>query len=66
MLFHKLSANDVTLFINHPFFIDLTLAGIAAFNSNICLFGGSTTESYKIKAKTYNQRIKKMITLLTN
>jgi hypothetical protein len=66
MIFHKLSAIEVESFINQPFFIELTLAGIAAFNANICLFGGSSTDSYKIKAKTYNQRIKKIMNLLTN
>jgi hypothetical protein len=65
LIFHKMKANDVESFIKNEYCIDLTLAGIAAFNSNSCLFGGPVSQSYKIKAKTINQRLKKMMILLT-
>lgn len=65
MLFHRLTANDVDSFIKHEFCIELILAGIAAFNSNSCLFGGPNSMNFKIKAKTFNQRLKKITALLT-
>lgn len=65
LIFHSMKANDVESFIKNEYFIDLTLAGIAAFNANSCLFGGPLSLNYKIKAKTINQRLKKMMNLLT-
>lgn len=64
MDFHRLKANDVEIFCQNQYCIELMLSGIAAINANMELFGGKDSTNAKIKIKRMNQRVKQILSYL--
>jgi hypothetical protein len=58
---HLLKADEVEQFCKDPFALTLLLVGLAETHSNAAMFGGTKSESFKIKLKKINQRGKKII-----
>lgn len=60
MLVHKLKADEVDQFIQHPEAITLLIVGLAEIHSNATMFGGIGSDSFKIKWKQLNKRGKQI------
>lgn len=58
---HLLKADDVDQFCKDPLCLTLLLVGLSEIHSNSNMFGGTKSESFKIKWKKINQRGKKII-----
>lgn len=56
MLIHKMKAIDIDNFIKYPEAITLLIVGLAEIHSNSKMFGGCTSESFKIKWNQINKR----------
>src|SRR5579885_3395648 len=56
MMIHTIKACDIDEFIKHPEATTLLLAGLAEVHANAKMFGGLTSESFKIKWSQINKR----------
>lgn len=56
MMIHTMKAADIDEFIKHEEAITLLLAGLAEVHSNAKMFGGTESESFKIKWSQINKR----------
>lgn len=56
MEIHTIKAEGLNEFIRHPEAVTLLLAGLAEVHSNAKMFGGATSESFKIKWNQINRR----------
>lgn len=56
MKIHTIKAVDLEEFCQHPEAITLLLAGLAEVHSNAKMFGGTQSESFKIKYNQINKR----------
>ena len=66
MIIHKMKAVDIDNFIKHTEAITLLLAGLAEVHSNSKMFGGISSESFKIKWNQINKRGKVICQKLFN
>ena len=56
MMIHTIKAAEIDNFVRHPECITLLLAGLAEIHSNAKMFGGTESESFKIKWNQINKR----------
>lgn len=61
---HLLKADGVEQFCKNPLAITLLLTGLAEIHSNAPMFGGLSSTSFKIKAKSITQRGKQILSIV--